>query len=443
MSELPVPTSRRGFLQHTAGWAAAAGSLSAARSVVGSTGPNESLVLGAIGCGGQGRGLARSFAKLPGLRLAWVCDPDSSRAAEAAAEVEEIAGHRPEIVSDLRRVLDDPAVDAVTVATPDHWHGPAALLALAANKHVYVEKPCAHNVREGRLLVEAARRTGRVVQVGTQSRSGPHLMAAVERLRAGAIGEVLVAKAWNSQRRGNIGRATPSDPPEGVDYDLWLGPAPWLPFQANRFHYNWHWWYALGTGDLGNDGVHEVDIARWGLGVSEHPSRVTAAGGKLAYDDDQQFPDTQFVVYDYPASSAGRARQLIYEMRLWSPYVQEGHENGNAFYGTEGVLILGKRNGWQLFGPKNELRESMAPADLGPDHHRDFLSAIHENRRPQADIEIGHHSAALCHLGNIATRLGRVLNFDPAAEQIVGDDEAARLLGREYRPGHWAVPAGA
>ncbi len=430
--------SRREFLGSAALGvlaASAAPTSSAARAA------GEQLTLATIGCGGQGRALTRSFAAIEGVRLAAVCDVDPQRSAEAAREVSEIAGAAPRIEKDLRRILDDPAIDAVLVATPDHWHGPATLLALAAGKHVYVEKPCAHNVREGRLMVEAARRAKRVVQVGTQSRSGPHLLAAIDLLRQGAIGEVLVAKAWNCQRRGNIGHAQPSDPPEGVDYDLWLGPAPHVPFQANRFHYNWHWWYAFGTGDLGNDGVHEVDIARWGLGVTTHPSRITASGTKLYFDDDQQFPDTQLAVFDYAAENGGRPKQLIYEMRIWTPYLLEGHENGNAFYGTDGYLVLGKRNGWQLFGPKSEPRQSMAGLPLGPEHHRNFLASIRSGELPLADIEIGHLSAALCHLGNIASRLGRVLHFDPASEQMLGDEEAGKLLGRDYQGGHWAVPS--
>ena len=205
-------------------------------------------------------------------------------------------------------------------------------------------------------MVEAARRHKRVVQVGTQSRSGEHVRKAIAMLRDGAIGEVLVAKATNSQRRGNIGHAKPSRPPAYLDYDLWLGAAPEVPFQPNRFHYTWHWWYDFGTGDIGNDGVHDIDIARWGLGVAGHPSRVSGCGSKLYFDDDQQFPDTQYVTYEYPAEAkGGRKRMLIFEQRIWSPYRQEGHENGDVFYGTKGMMILGKGGGYRLFGERNKL----------------------------------------------------------------------------------------
>jgi predicted dehydrogenase len=348
------------------------------------------------------------------------------------------------VVADLRRVLDDKAVQAVWIATPDHWHAPAAILAANAGKHVYVEKPCAHNLREGRWMVEAARRNKIVMQVGTQSRSTAHVRRAIQRLEEGLIGKVLVAKAWNSQRRGNIGHTQPSEPPAHLDYDLWLGPAPHVPFRTNMLPGIWRWWYAFGVGDIGNDGVHDIDIARWGLGVTEHPSTITALGRKCFFDDDQEWPDTQYAVYDWPGDGRiGNARQLVFEQRTWSPYVQEGLENGNAFYGTEGLMILGKYGGYKAYGPRNKLLEAVdAPSPDLVAHHDDFLACIRSGERPHADIEIGHLSAALCHLANIATRTGRVLHFDAQKEQLLGDAEAARLLQREYRAGHWAVPQG-
>jgi predicted dehydrogenase len=340
----------------------------------------------------------------------------------------------------MRRVFEDPAVDAVMIATPDHWHVPAALLALDAGKHVYLEKPCSHNVREGRLLVEAAQRTKRIVQIGTQSRSSEPVRHAMELLHNGAVGEVLVAKAWNSQLRSNIGRAKPSDPPSHLDYDLWVGPAPMVPYQSNLLHGSWRWFTAFGCGDAGNDGVHDIDIARWGLGVDTHPSRMSALGGKYFFDDDQQFPDTQYVAFEYDVG--GRKKQLIYEHRIWSPYVQEGHENGNAFYGTQGMMIFGKKGGWQLYGPRNKLMEEMKGSlSLAP-HHQNFFDCLRNDKAPNADARTGHLSAALAHFANIATRIGRTLKFDPATERFVADDEANRFLGRTYRDGHWAVPKG-
>jgi predicted dehydrogenase len=386
----------------------------------------------------------RWFAAQKDVALAWICDPDETRSRGAAQAAEKLSGTRPKVVTDMRRVFEDGSVDAVIIATPDHWHAPATLLACEAGKHVYVEKPCAHNIREGRLMVEAARRHRRVVQVGTQSRSTEHVRRAIERLRAGAIGEVLVAKAWNSQRRSSIGREKPTDPPAGFDYDLWVGPAPMMPFQKNRHHSAWRWWFDFGAGDMGNDGVHDIDLARWGLGVETHPTIVTGTGNKLFFEDDQQFPDTQYVAFEYaPDPKSGRKRQLIYEQRLWSPYVQEGHENGNAFYGTDGLLILGKHGGWKLYGPRNELREELAGDVDTPAHERNFLDCVHSGARPNADIEIGHLSSALAHLGNIAARVGQTFHFDPAQEKVIDVPEAAALVGRRYREGHWAVPKGA
>jgi len=430
---------RRTFLKQ-AGVSVAVAAV-ATRGAHGALAANEELTHALVGCGGRGTSVAELFAAQPEVNVGYVCDPDSERAAKAAQAVASVQGRAPKTVSDLRKILDDGSVDLVHIATPDHWHAPAALLALEAGKHVYVEKPCCHNIREGRLMVEAARRHNRVVQTGTQSRSSEHNLAAMRRLKEGAIGEILVAKAWNSQRRRDIGHATPSEPPKGFDYDLWLGPAPWMPFQANRHHYFWHWWYATGTGDFGNDGVHDVDIARWGLGVEEHPSRITALGGKYFFDDDQQFPDTQYVAFEYPgASKSDRPKQLIFELRIWSPYRQEGFENGDAFYGTEGCMILGKNEGWQLYGPKNELIESMKAGDRDVPHVRNFIECVQSGELPNAHAEIGHLSAALCHLGNIAVRAGTMLEFDPKAEQITNNEEANRLVGRDYREGHWAAP---
>lgn len=409
-------------------------------------GSNERINLGVIGCGGRGSGVAREFAQAANCEVTFCCDPDSKRAGSLAEGLSKVDGNRkPKVVSDPRVVFDDAAVDAVLVATPDHWHAPAAILACEAGKHVYVEKPCSHNVREGRLLVEAARRNKSVVQHGTQSRSHDLIVEGIQMLREGIIGDVLISKAWNVQRRGNIGKAKPSDPPQNLDYKMWLGPAPFVPFQANRSHYNWHWWYNFGTGDMGNDGVHEIDYARWGLGVETHPSRVSALGGKYYFDDDQQFPDTMQVAFEYPGDGkVGNKRMLIWEMRIWSRNYPYNVDNGVEFYGTKGRMLLTKRGKRRVFADREkeftaELKGD-APAVMA--HHLDFLDAIKSDRRPNADIEIGHLSSTLCHLGNISTRVGRTLEFDSDSEQIANDDKANALLSRQYRDGHWAVPAG-
>jgi hypothetical protein len=287
-----------------------------------------------------------------------------------------------------------------------------------------------------------------VVQHGTQSRSSQFIADGIQMLRERIIGDVLVAKAWNIQRRSNIGHAKPTDPPPHVDYDLWVGPAEWEPYQENRFHYHWHWTYNFGCGGSGGDGPHEIDYARWGLGVETHPSRAAALGGIYYFDDDRDHCDTQMAVFEYPGDgSVGSQRQLIYEQRLWSTSYPYNVDSGAEFYGTEGRMFLSKRGKLEVYGDRNRRIENPRPKEppqLVGNHIQDFFDAIRTGRRPRADIEIGHRSATLGHLANIATRTQRTIHFDPDTEQIMGDDEASALLSRKYRQGgHWAIPRGA
>ena len=303
-----MSTTRRAFLVGAASGAAMSTLASPSKLRAGKI--IDRVRIGTIGCGNQGKAHVRSLLTLPEAELVYLCDVDEGRLAERIEQ----AGGTPQGVTDLRRILDDQTIHAVTIATPDHWHTPAALLALEAGKHVYVEKPCSHNVREGRMLVEAAKKYDRVVAHGTQARSCGGFREAMSMLAEGVIGDVLMARCWNWQRRKNIGHGTPTDPPPGVDYDTWVGPAEWMPFQANRFHYDWHWWHNFGCGGMGNDGVHELDYALWGLGAEGHPSVISAGGGKYFFDDDQQFPDTQQVTLEWPGD-IGQKRMLIYEQR--------------------------------------------------------------------------------------------------------------------------------
>jgi predicted dehydrogenase len=430
---------RRQFLNASAGLVTSTALATAAKLSLAAA--NEPLKIAVIGPGGMGTNHLRLLSARKDVKVAYVCDVDSNRAAAAAKLVEQNGGSA-QAVKDLRRVLDDKTIDAVWIATPDHWHTPAAILATAAGKHVYVEKPVSHNVREGRLLVEAARRNKRVVQVGMQSRSALHVRQAVDILKSGEIGEVLVAKAWNSQLRKSIGKKQASSPPPELDFDLWLGPAPQRAYQENLLPGIWRWYYDFGAGDIGNDGVHDIDIARFGLGVGTQPTTVAALGSKFFFDDDQQFPDTQYCVFEWAASGQTGKRQLIFEQRDWSPYVQEGHENGNAFYGTKGMLVLGKKSGFQVYGPKNKLLKSVTGAAELPLHHQNFLDCIRNGGPQHCDAQEGHLSASLAHLANIACRVERTLKLDPTAERIVGDDDAQKLIRRTYREGHWAVPVG-
>ncbi len=428
--------SRRSFLKTTT-----AASALAWTGGINALGANERLTVGLIGCGGQGAHVASAFAETG--EIAFVCDPDEARRRQVRQKV----GAKQE-VADLRRVLDDKTVDAVIVATPDHWHAPAAVLACEAGKHVYVEKPQSHNLRESRLLVDAAARNRVVVQHGTQSRSNPLIAGAVRMLREGIIGDVLCAKAWNIQRRANIGHEQPTDPPRGLDYDLWVGPAEFVPFQKNRFHYHWHWWYNFGTGDIGNDGVHEMDYARWGLGVEGPPATVAALGGKYYFDDDQEFPDTATCAFEWPGDGAvGARRQLILEMRIWDTCHPYNCDSGTEFHGTSGRMVLSKRGKLEVYDDRNRRIDDAQPKErpeTAATHQADLLDAIRQGRKPSADVTIGHDTVALVHLANVAVRLGRSLSLDAATETIPNDPEATALLGREYRDGgHWAVPKGA
>jgi predicted dehydrogenase len=418
-------SNRRAFLGQSGAAIAAGLTLLPGRS--GKAAPSDRVNLAVMGIRGRGGGLAQSFAALPGARVTHLIDVDTNLFGRAVPAIAERQGSEPKAVTDFRQVLDDPDVDALVIGAPDHWHAPATVMACRAGKHVYVEKPASHTLWEGRKMIEAARKYDRVVQVGTQSRSTPHYRHVIEEvLRSGRIGTVLQAKAWNSQYRPDLPEAEDGEPPEGVDYDLWLGPAPERPFNPNRFHYSWHWQWDYGTGDVGNDGVHDLDIARWGLGVGM-PNTVSGTAFK-AVNTHWETPDTAFATFTFPDTAA----ILVYEQRDWSPYVQNGFENGVIFYGTKGRIEIG-RAGWRLFEGNDEVPVESEPFSDRP-HFEDFLDAIASGRRPHADIEEGHYSAALAHLINITARTGRgFLTLDPTTEEILNDSEAQSLTRRSYR----------
>jgi predicted dehydrogenase len=436
---MPATNSRREFLQHASAGAVALSALTA--SDTRAAGANDKIIVGLIGCGGRGTHDAGLFQKTPNVELAYVCDVDESRRGSVAKSLG-VASKG--IVSDLRRILDDKSVDAVIVATPDHWHSPASILACDAGKHVYVEKPISHNIRESRLLVEAASRNKTLVQHGTQSRSTSMMIEAMKQLRDGLIGDVLVARCWNVQRRGALPPGQDTDPPAGFDYDNWVGPATMIPYRTNRVHNRWTMWYHFGAGDMGNDGVHDIDYTRWGLGVNTHPVKVTALGGKYVNNDETEFPDTQQVTFEYaPDDQVKRPRLLIYEQRLWSTNYPHNCDSGAEFYGTKGQMFLSRRGKIEVQSDGNaKVKLDIEPK--GQDdaaHVLNLCEAIRGNAKLNADALTGHLSTALCHLGNIATRLGRSLNFDPQKEQILGDDQANALVRRAYRD-HWGTPKG-
>ena len=430
---------RRAFLR---GAAAAGLCVTAARGAVRS--PNDRISVCVMGLRGRGGSLLSTFASLPEVDVTYLCDVDESVLQGRAEKLADQTGRRPQTVGDYRKALDDKTVDALVIGTPDHWHALPTIHAAQAGKDVYVEKPDAHNILEGRTMVAAARKYGRVVQLGTQGRSGQMQRNAMKHVAAGHLGKVRFAKAWESSRQGNIGYPPDSDPPPGVDYDRWLGPAPKRPFNVRRFHGSWRWFFDYGTGDLGNDGVHLLDFARWGLEtavtqegkpIPSVPGTVSAHGGKYYFDDAQEWPDTMMVTYDFSGYL------LTYELRIWSPYTMHGEAEGAAVYGDNGYVTLSHR-GWRAFDAKGKqvLEETGDFNNVG--HVQDFLDCMRARKRPVADLEtVGHPSSLLCHLGNAAWRAGRTLNFDPEKYTFVGDEDANRYLTRpEYRK-PWLLPA--
>ena len=429
-------SNRRDFLKVTSAGLTAAAVLG---NETAAAGAGDKLVVGLIGCGARGTNDAEQFQKTPNVELKYVCDVDRSRRSAAARR---LGVDSSRAVADLRTILDDRTVDAVVVCTPDHWHSPAAILACDAGKHVYVEKPMSHNIREGRLLVEAAARNKTLVQHGTQSRSTSMMIEAVKLLRDGIIGDVLVAKCWNIQFRIPLPPGMDTDPPAGFDYDSWIGPATMIPYRTNRVHDRWTMWYHFGVGEAGNDGVHDIDYTRWGLGVEGHPNKISAQGGKYFTDDEKEFPDTQQVAFEYSGDGkTGSQRMLIYEQRLWSTNYPHNCDSGAEFYGTRGQMFLSRRGKLELVNKHNgriNVDVERGPQDEAS-HVTNFCDAIRNGTKLNADALAGHLSTSLAHLANIATRVGRSLAFDPQSEQIVGDDEANALVRREYRD-HWGTP---
>lgn len=417
--------SRRGFLRHSA--TATAGLTCWGGLGAGVPGANDRIVLAFMGTNGRGSDLARSFAKLPGVETAVVCDVDERAIAKGIQAASREQGRAPRGERDVRRVVEDPEVDALVIAAPDHWHGPATILACAAGKHVYVEKPATHNAREGELAIAAARRHNRVVQVGTQRRSFPQVTQAMELVRGGALGPVRFARAWYNNSRGSIGRGSEIPVPAWLDWALWQGPAPERPFRDNCVHYHWHWFWHWGTGELGNNGIHALDMCRWGLGV-DFPKRVTSAGGRYHFDDDQESPDTQTATFDFGDKA------IAWEGRSCHRFGLEGSGFGAGFYGDKGTLIT-DGTGYRLFDANAKEIEQVAGTGGDAPHLQNFLDCIRTGRRPAADIEEGHRSTLLCHLGNIAWRTGRTIECDPKTGRIAGDDRSMALWQREYREG--------
>ncbi|HUS08430.1 MAG TPA: Gfo/Idh/MocA family oxidoreductase [Bryobacteraceae bacterium] len=428
-------STRRNFIQAVGAAASAA--------AVPSRAADEKVNVAIIGLGGRGRAHMNEYSKLPNSRIVALCDVDQAALERGQALVEKATGEKPKGYADMRQVFDDKSVQAVSMPLPNHWHALATIWACQAGKDVYVEKPACHNPYEGQKMVEAARKYNRIVQIGSQSRSIEHKMKAIKLLQDGIIGKVYLAKGLCFKRRPSIGHKPDAQVPPGVDWDKFLGPAPMRPFNELRFKYNWHWFWDTGNGDIGNQGIHEMDIARWGLGV-DLPTAVVSTGGKFVYQDDQEVPNTQIATYDYGD------KEIVFEVRglLTGPeggmQIRGGNTIGNLFYGSEGYMAV-DGNGFQVYkGEKHEKimdEAGKGRGDTSP-HMANFLSVVQSRniKDLHADVQTGVTSADLVHIANISYRLKRRLPFDPATRKFVHDDEANKLMTRNYRA-PYIVPA--
>lgn len=423
-----------------AGLAAPTGAAAAPAIIRQGTAPADVVRVAIMGVNSRGAQLARAFTAVPGSVVTVICDVDRRAADKTADLVTKASGKAPRLEKDVRKVLESNDVDALVIAAPDHWHAPAAMMACHAGKHVYVEKPCSHNPREGELLVATAASTKRVVQMGNQRRSWPNVQEGIAAVHAGEIGRVYLARTWYAATRGSIGTGKEVPVPEWLDYDLWQGPAPRRPYLDNVVHYEWHWRWHWGTGESANNGTHMFDLARWGLQV-QHPTRVMSAGGRFHFEDDWEFPDTQVVTLEYPDR-----RMITWECMSRNGWRQEGQGVGVTFHGDKGSLSI-DGNAYKVFDGKGLLvREKKAPerseltaagpgASLDTGHAHNFLEAIRGKATLAAEIEGGHVSTQMAHLSNIAWKTGRALVVDPNTGQVRNDADAQAMWGRQYEPG--------
>lgn len=405
--------------------------------------PNEKIVMGVVGTNSRGLFLAKMFAKLPNVEVAYICDVDSKVLEKTIAEIQKDTGKKPQGFKDVRKLLEVKDLDAIAIAAPDHWHAPAAMLAVQAGKHVYVEKPCSHNPAEGEMLVQAVQKYGKLIQMGSQRRSFPKVMEAMNELRNGVIGRPYFAKGWYANSRKPIGVGKKIAVPENIDFDLWQGPAPRRSYQDNLVHYNWHWFWNWGTGEALNNGTHELDVMRWGLGV-DFPTKVTSMGGRFAYKDDWETPDTQTISYTFANNT-----MMEWEGRSCNGYPGEGAGRGVIFYGEKGTMVIPGGDDYKIFGLDNKLirevktglEEASRTNTMGMGELLDsqilinFADSIRGKTKLTAPISEGHKSTLLPQLGNISYRTGRTLNCDPKNGHILKDKEAMKLWSREYEKG--------
>lgn len=435
-------TDRRDFLKTSAKGLAAATLVNISRSSRAAS-ANDKIVVGVIGTGGRGTFLSKRFAIRDSVDIKYLCDADGERGVDLLDQIDSEQKNPVHKVSDYRRVLDDKEVDAVIVATPDHWHGPGTVFACQAGKDVYVEKPASHNLWEGRKMVEAARKYKCVVQVGTQTRSGDYCRKAIEYIQSGKLGTIHLCKVYNLKSGSAYHNQPDGKKPENVDFDRWLGPAPLRPYNRHTMRSGWYNMWDFCGGDFGNDGSHQFDLARWIVGKTV-PTEAHCTGGNFAFDDDRETPDTQVASFKFDDMV------MTFDMTQYAPYMSKTplslrdtdefpHWPQNAtrieLYGTKELMIIGRHGGgWQTFKIGGKVVAEQPGRFPNEEHIDNFLNCIRTRKRPNADIEEGHHSACLIHLGNISYRLGgRKLQFDPKTETVVNDSEANRLLKRVYR----------
>jgi predicted dehydrogenase len=439
--------SRRDFIKKAVAGTAAISLASvlpafSAKSYSSIIGANERIKVGVMGVNGRGRALAKNFASQSNCEVTFISDVDSRATEKCMASLAEIQKRKPKSAPDFRKALESKDMDALVVAAPDHWHAPAAIMASQAGKHVYLEKPCSHNPNEGELLIAAVNKYNNVIQMGNQRRSWPKIIEAIDELKKGIIGRPYFAKGWYANNRGSMGTGKLAAVPTWLDYELWQGPAPRMPYKDNLIHYNWHWLWNWGTGEALNNGTHMVDLMRWGLDV-EYPTRVVSAGGRYRYQDDWETPDTQTITLDFPNKTS-----MTWEGRSCNGRTIEGTGAGVMFYGESGSMLLDGENSYKIFDLKNnvvkevqsdvivdghDLRDPSQALDII--HIQNFFNAISKGDKLNAGIVGGHQSTLLCQLGNIALRSGGMLNIDPSNGHIIGNADAQKLWGRAYEPG--------
>lgn len=395
-------------------------------------GANDRINVAVTGINSRGRSHIQAFSTMKNVRIKTLCDVDERLFADRLDRAEKNQGSRPGTETDVRRVLDDPEIDVLSDATPNHWHSLNTVWACQAGKDVYVEKPGSHNIWEGRKMVEAARKYNRIVQHGTQQRSNFAVKEAMQHLREGLIGEVYMARGLCFRMRGDIGNKPNIPVPDELHYDLWLGPAQYVPYSENHVHYNWHWQWEFGNGDIGNQGAHQMDVARWGLGVGL-PTRVTSMGSMFLWDDAKTVPNAINTSYLFQKEGQ-RDKMLVFETRPWLTNGEHNTKIGVIFYGSDGYMVLNKGKYQTFLGQKEE----PGPENESDDNHfANFIDAVRarDHHLLNADIYEGHLSASLSHIGLIATRLNKNLEFNPQTERFIGDDDAnaAIYMKRNYR----------